>query len=122
MGYYCVGSVLAHVMYDSGSGIDMVSPEFVGSVRPDPLFNTANIKKYNVLHGMPFLQKAACLDFSMNEVIIGRKKLPSQYCVDAPTAMEHPPKALCSPHSMLPEPLHSAVGEKGGGVKPAPEM
>ncbi|KAG8717624.1 hypothetical protein FRC09_013993 [Ceratobasidium sp. 395] len=28
-GYYCVGSVLVHVMFDSGSGTNMVSPEFV---------------------------------------------------------------------------------------------
>ncbi|KAG9123237.1 hypothetical protein FRC07_000065 [Ceratobasidium sp. 392] len=153
MGYYRVGGVLAHVMFDSRSGTNMVSPEFVRATRLKPVeldnpvglqmaligsqgqinfglntqlkvgpydrthyFDISNIEKYDVLLGMPFLRRArACLDFSTNEVVIGTERLPSQYCADAPAAKERPPKVPPGPRSMQPEPLHSAVGERGGG-------
>ncbi|KAG8714999.1 hypothetical protein FRC09_017031 [Ceratobasidium sp. 395] len=78
-------------------------------------FDIANIEKYNVLLSMPFLRKArAYLDFNANEVVIGTKRLPSQYRADA-TAKERPPKVPRGPRSMQPEPSHSAVGKRGGG-------
>ncbi|KAG8716564.1 hypothetical protein FRC08_009254 [Ceratobasidium sp. 394] len=36
-GYYRIGGTLAHVMFDSGSGTDMVSPEFVRATRLKPI-------------------------------------------------------------------------------------
>jgi hypothetical protein len=131
-GYYRVGRVVAHVMFDSGSGTNMITPDFaratglhpiqlekpiglqmaligsqgrinygitvpveVGPVTRPMYFDIANIERYDVIMGTPFMkQHRVALDFTNNEVIIGSQRLPDLFRADAPTASKRHPAAV----------------------------
>ncbi|KAG8720975.1 hypothetical protein FRC08_016757 [Ceratobasidium sp. 394] len=142
-GYYRLGGALAHVMFDSGCGTDMVSPEFVRATRLTPTkleqpiglqmaligsrgrinfglhaelevgpfkrshyFDIANIEKYDVILGTPFLKQAgAKLDFARCCVEIGNVALPSKHRADTP---QNSKKGVRSNQA---EPAHSRANE-----------
>jgi hypothetical protein len=123
--------MVAHVMFDSGSGTNMITPDFaratglrpiqldkpvglqmaligscrcinyritipieVGPVTWPMYFDIANIERYDVILGTPFMkQHRVALDFTNNEVVIGSHKLPDLFWADAPATTKRPPMA-----------------------------
>jgi hypothetical protein len=91
-------------------------PVEVGLVTRPVYFDIANIERYDVIMGTPFMkQHGVALDFNSNEVVIGNHRLPDLFRADTLTASKRKPltgkqtapRAPVNPLSTVAEPAES---------------
>jgi hypothetical protein len=97
-------------------------PVEVGPIIRPVYFDIANIERYDVILGTPFLkQHRVALDFTKNEVVIGSQRLPDLFRADAPATTRRHPLAVKAKLVSAPATMSSTAAEpaKSRRVDPA---